>query len=196
MKIHIVPGIGSEASGPSYCVPRLCDSLITYDKSLELLVLKMGDANNKNEYIKYFKINRFFYKKIGYSFGLLIYFTQKVFKEKPTIVHSHGLWMFPNILPGLFAYCSDFELIVSPHGCMTEYAFSIGSRFKYIYWKIIQKNALKKVKLFHATSYDEYKDIRRLGFKQPVAIIPWGIDFPETITNTDTNKKHILYLGR
>ncbi|NQU35877.1 MAG: glycosyltransferase, partial [Bacteroidetes bacterium] len=33
-------------------------------------------------------------------------------------------------------------------------------------------------------------------FKQPVAIIPWGIDFPETITNTDTNKKHILYLGR
>ena len=34
MKIHIVPGIGSEASGPSYCVPMLCESLLIHDDLL------------------------------------------------------------------------------------------------------------------------------------------------------------------
>lgn len=196
MKIHIVPGIGSEASGPSYCVPMLCESLLIHDDLLELLVLKMGENGKKESYVKYFDLSRFYPQKIGLSYDFFAYFIKKIIKNKPNIVHSHGLWMFPNILPGFLAYFFNFNLVVSPHGCMTEYAFSIGSKFKYLYWVLIQKNALKKVKLFHATSFEEYKDIRRLGFKQPVAIIPWGISLPEIIVNTEKNKKHILYLGR
>ncbi len=38
--------------------------------------------------------------------------------------------------------------------------------------------ALEAVTCFHATSESEAEDIRRLGFRQPIAIVPNGIDLP------------------
>lgn len=55
---------------------------------------------------------------------------------------------------------------------------------------------MAKTACFHATAEHEVTDIRRLGFKQPIALIPNGIDIPDSPQGQTTRSKTILYLGR
>src|SRR5205823_13157989 len=42
----------------------------------------------------------------------------------------------------------------------------------------------------------EYKDIRRLGFKQPVCILPNGVDVPPFDKKPEVGRRRLLFLGR
>ena len=93
-------------------------------------------------------------------------------------IHNHRLWMMPNVYPGLVARKHNVPLVISPRGTLSEWAFQHGSVVKRLFWPLVQKPALTATSCFHATAESEYKDIRRMGFRQPVAIIPNGIDIP------------------
>lgn len=71
-----------------------------------------------------------------------------------------------------------------------------GSVFKRLFWPLVQNPAVQHSSLFHATSDKEYEDIRRLGFKQPVAVIPNGIDMPPHVTGDNFGRRELLFLGR
>jgi glycosyltransferase involved in cell wall biosynthesis len=71
---------------------------------------------------------------------------------------------------------------------------SVGSRFKPVYWRLVERFVLKSCAAFHATSEEEFSDIRKLGFDQPVAIIPNGIDLPKVVPSI--KKRQVLFLGR
>jgi glycosyltransferase involved in cell wall biosynthesis len=45
-------------------------------------------------------------------------------------------------------------------------------------WHLWQKSALQSADCIHATALSEYEEIRALGLKNPVAVIPNGIDVP------------------
>jgi glycosyltransferase involved in cell wall biosynthesis len=61
---------------------------------------------------------------------------------------------------------------------------------------VVQRPALDAVNCFHATAESEYADVRRLGFRQPVAVIPNGIDILELMPKTPTDSRTLLFLGR
>jgi glycosyltransferase involved in cell wall biosynthesis len=67
---------------------------------------------------------------------------------------------------------------------------------KKVFWPLLQKPAFKNATCFHATAVSEYEDIRRLGFRQPVAIIPNGIDIPHLSTKQPITQRTLLFLGR
>ena len=55
----------------------------------------------------------------------------------------------------------------------------------------------------HATAEQEYLDIRKAGFKQPVCVVPNGVDIPEQLplhltgeNKNDEGVKEVLFLGR
>jgi glycosyltransferase involved in cell wall biosynthesis len=105
--------------------------------------------------------------------------------------------MMPNVYPGWVAKKTKVPLIVSPHGTLSEWAMQNGSPVKQLFWSLIQRSALKATTCFHATAESEYCDIRRMGFKQPVAIIPNGIDIPTALPKQPYRKyRTLLFLGR
>lgn len=55
---------------------------------------------------------------------------------------------------------------------------------------------LKKVSLFHVTCEDEKQDLLRLGFKQPVEVIPLGMDIPSVDLKNKDDLKLILFMSR
>ena len=66
---------------------------------------------------------------------------------------------------------------------------------KSLFWPLIQKPALRDSTIFHATSIQEKNDIRDLGFIQPIAVVPNGMDLPEIKKFKKDNKslKKLLF---
>lgn len=112
------------------------------------------------------------------------------------ILHNHGFWMMPNVYPGRTARKFSLPYIVSPHGTLSSWAMNSGSKVKRLFWPLVQKPSLKTVTCFHATAEHEYHDIRRAGFRQPVAIIPNGVDIPAAVVKPSSNMRTLLFLGR
>jgi glycosyltransferase involved in cell wall biosynthesis len=50
---------------------------------------------------------------------------------------------------------------------------------KKLAWALYQKRDLRRATAFHATAHSEAESIRRLGFKQPIAVIPNGVELPQ-----------------
>jgi glycosyltransferase involved in cell wall biosynthesis len=63
-------------------------------------------------------------------------------------------------------------------------------------WGMGQGRVLHTCDGFHATADSERDDIRRLGFAQPVAVLPNGIDIPERIYLRSGTARTLLFVGR
>jgi glycosyltransferase involved in cell wall biosynthesis len=124
------------------------------------------------------------------------WFTEQAKSRPVEIIHSHGLWMMPNVYPGIVAKRHDVPLVISPRGALSEWAFQHGAVIKPLFWFLVQKPALTATSCFHATSESEYKAIRRMGFRQPIAIIPNGIDIPAFARKRSQHHRTLLFLGR
>jgi glycosyltransferase involved in cell wall biosynthesis len=81
---------------------------------------------------------------------------------------------------------------------LTAWAVQNGSVVKRLFWPLVQRPALEGTACFHATAKSEYEDIRRMGFHQPVAVIPNGIDIPDDVTKHKQSGglRTLLFLGR
>ena len=102
--------------------------------------------------------------------------------ENVSVVHSHGLWMLPNLYARQAAIGSHVPLVISPHGMLEEWSFGHNRLRKKMAWNLYERANLKAAALFHATSEAEAASIRVLGLRQPIAIISNGVDLPDLAT--------------
>jgi glycosyltransferase involved in cell wall biosynthesis len=195
MKIHIVPSISEEASGPSYSVVRLCESLIEQGNRVALAALDWSSIAVPPVFLKTFPLG-VGPRRLGRSPKMKKWLDVEVSSGRVSILHNHGMWQMNAIYPSWSKRKGNVDLIVSPRGAFSEWAMNHGSHAKKIFWPMLQKPALSMVTCFHATAESEYEDIRRMGFRQPVAIIPNGIDVPPPHQNTISDIRTLLFLGR
>jgi glycosyltransferase involved in cell wall biosynthesis len=95
------------------------------------------------------------------------------------VVHNHGLWLMPNVYAGWAAADAKTPLIVAPRGMLSPAALAFSRINKMAFWRLVQGPAIQHVACFHATSHQEYEEIRAFGLPKPVAIVPNGVDLPE-----------------
>lgn len=193
--IQVVPSISEEASGPSYSVKRLCESLIEQDNVVSLLALNWSEINNPPRFLSQFALS-LGPKKFGFSREMHHWLKLHAVLSSVDVIHNHGLWMMPNVYSGWITKNSGIPYVVSPRGTLSEWAMRSGSKLKNVFWPLLQKPAIKHADCFHATAESEYKDIRRMGFKQPVAIISNGIDLPKYHEKPERTRRKLLFLGR
>jgi glycosyltransferase involved in cell wall biosynthesis len=193
--IHVVPAITEEASGPSYSVVRLCQSLIEAGEDLTLAALDWSPLPSMPGFIKVFPLG-VGPKRLGRSPEMSRWLMCEISEGRVDVAHSHGMWQMNAVYPGKAAKSGKAKLVVSPRGAFSAWAMSHGSRFKKLFWPLLQRPALVRASCFHATAEAEYEDIRRLGFNQPVAVIPNGIDVPELMLRTPSSFRTLLFLGR
>lgn len=195
MLIHTVPAISEEAGGPSYSVTRLCSELAVRGEVVTLVTLDWAHMACPPPFLKTFPLG-LGPRRLGRSPSMLRWLDKETKEGAVDLLHNHSLWMMPNIYPGWVSRRNSVSLVVSPRGTLSEWAFSSGSMIKKVFWSLAQLPALRATTCFHATSYAEYEDIRRMGFKQPVAIIPNGIDVPPITQQHKDDMRTLLFLGR
>lgn len=192
---HNVSALAQEASGPSYSVVRLCESLRAADHEVTLLTLDWEPGTALPAFGRSFPLAAG-PRRLGRSPAMHGWLRGQARQGQLDLIHTHGLWMMTNVYPGWVARRSGVPLMVSPRGTFTEYAFALGSRVKTLFWPLIQRPAIADAACFHATSEQEYEDIRRLGFHQPVAVIPNGIDLPPPGERSRGARRELLFLAR
>ena len=171
--IHLIPSIDEEASGPSYSVTKLNYYLSERVDSKLFTISKREKSKDNNVYK--FKENIFMYK-ISISLKLILSLIKEVKKNKLIIIHNHSLWLPLNYIPYFYNLFFKCNYVISPRGTLSDWSLKNSKIKKFFIWRLIQKRVLKNAIAFHATSHIELEEIRKLGFKQPVAVIPNGIE--------------------
>ena len=196
--IEVVPQIDNKSSGPSHSVPRLTEAISDCGNDVTLCVLNPLPKNPKFKNTIGFdvmpgKVPKIIGSSPKMKSGLTL------MAQKSDIIHTHSLWKMPNIYPGRATTGTQCKLVISPRGTLSEWSLSHHKWRKKIINFLAQKKVLLQANCLHATCNQEYKDIRRLGFKNPIAIIPNGIDLPQknrlTINHQD-NRMRLLFLSR
>lgn len=195
---ELVPTISNEASGPSYSVVSLCRALARSDLEITLAVLARDGSAQPPDLVQTFPRARFPWK-LGRSPQMRRWLRTQVASGATDLIHTHGLWMMPNIYPGWATRGTGVPLVVSPRGTLSPWALNHSRWVKRVLWTTLQADAIRHAACFHATAESELEDIRRLGFRQPVCIIPNGIDIPPEVPPLGANEpssRRVLFLGR
>lgn len=191
--VHNVSAISEEASGPSYSVVRLCGTLAEQGHDVTLLTLDWAPMKHVPGFCRTFPMGAG-PRRLGRSPAMHRWLSQHA--EGVDVVHTHGMWMMTNVYPGRVAARHGIPLVVSPRGTFTRYALASGSRLKKVFWPLLQRPAIATAACFHATAEAEYEDIRRLGFRQPVAVVPNGIDLEPLAPRRRGGRRSLLFLAR
>lgn len=193
--IHVVPSIEEEASGPSYAVVRLWESQRASGVEAELATVTFGKCLATSNHTKVFPLGKG-PRRIAPSPDLHRHLREGARAGAIELIHNHGIWTMPNVYPGLVARATGVPLVVSPHGTLSAWATRSGSPLKRLFWPLVQRRAIAIARAFHATAEAEAEDIRRMDFRQPIAVIPNGIDLPPLAPKVPLAHRTLLFLGR
>jgi glycosyltransferase involved in cell wall biosynthesis len=94
------------------------------------------------------------------------------------VIHDHGLWLPTNHAAAATAQRLGIPLIVSPRGMLEPWAWRYKAWKKSLAWRLYQRRDLEGAAAFCCTSEMEGRNLRALGFRQPIAVIPNGVDLP------------------
>ena len=95
-----------------------------------------------------------------------------------SIIHDHGIWLPSNHASARAAAKLGVPRVVSPRGMLSQWALDHRGWKKRLAWRLYQRADLESASAFHATAEKEAVEIRALGFTQPIAVIPNGIEIP------------------
>lgn len=110
--------------------------------------------------------------------------TRQLHLVNPDIVHVHASWDFYSALVVMIARKLGFLVVVSPHGGLSPENMEVN------FWKnrlprllAYQIRMIKRCHMVVVTSEEELKDLKRLNWKNNIAIIP------HPITNNISNEE-------
>jgi glycosyltransferase involved in cell wall biosynthesis len=128
---------------------------------------------------------------------------QRVIKaDRPALVHNHGLWLPVNHWAMNAARRNHILSIMQPHGMLEPWALKHKALKKRFALALFQRRDLEAANLMVASTSVEYENLRKLGFRQPIAIIPNGVEMvaaedAKAVTPTRRGSERIvLFLSR
>lgn len=194
--VHTVPSIALKHGGPPRSVTQLCANFNGVNENPALISHDYPEDEHisvaKNVDLRLIQRN----KRLTTGIEFL-----KDFKGD-RILHHHGIWLKCAHDVIQYAFKNQIPLILSPRGMLEPWALRHNALKKKLAWLLYQKKDLMKVTAFHATSIDEAIQIRNLGLKQPICVIPNGVNMPDINISDSLKKKlsskrkNILFLSR
>lgn len=200
--LHCLSSIDKFDGGPSRSVPLTCKGLSEMGININLLTYNTPQINK--ETLIDTNVNLIALKpESGFFSNLLSLNAQKEICEnigKIDILHNQGMWLPLYHWAILIARRNKKPYIITPRGCLEPHCINTKSLKKEISMRLYQKEDLQKADCIIATGELEANNIRNLGIKAPIAIIPNGIDlsiYPKTPNKTPNKpKRKLLYLSR
>lgn len=193
--VQLTSSLSRNAGGPFVSIRRQAQELVHL--GCQVYALGVDDDYTQDDlpfwepvqaYPQHSPCFRFYY----YAPGL----RRQLATLKPVLVHSHGLWLYHQLVAYRYAARTGIPLIVSPRGMLAPRAFTINRYKKLPLWWLYERRGLQAASVLHATSLQEASGFRAMGLTAPIAIIPNGVDLPECIDPRTGGRKTALFLSR
>lgn len=177
---QVIPGLHPAAGGPSRTIVQLCDALARRPDVRVTLV----SQRRRNEPVMLSEeskvLRRIAESESGVSLKiglpLRAELLQVLRSASSAVLHSNGLWTAVNHWVTHQARRWQIPLIVQPHGMLEPWALAYRGWKKRLALSLYQRRDLKSANLFIATAEQEAESIRRFGLRQPIAVIPNGVE--------------------
>lgn len=207
--LHVVPSINRNTGGPAFSVSGLAAALVRAEVRTTLASLDYFELGSQVEApgarclsVQPGALGR---KLRGWSPAMSRLIEGAA--GEADVVHSHALWMAPGIYARRAAVRLGRPLVVSPRGMLDSWSLERSRVSKKLAAWLYEDGNLSTACLLHATSDLEAGSIRRFGLKQPIAVLPNGIDLPSVLGLAEREslerrfpelrgKRWLLFLGR
>lgn len=192
--LHTISSIDKNSGGTSTYLQLLANEL-TNHVSLAITALQTKNPLQLNDQINVFFAKSSFPKSMCYSPELKHHLKW----VDSDLFHGNGLWQYPVHAMAAVAQNRNIPYILSPHGMLEPWSLKEGELKKKLALTLFQGKDIKNASCIHATAQMEAENIRKLGFKNPIAVIPNGIDvneFPLSEIKQTRQKHTILFLSR
>lgn len=203
--LHTVASLEKSSGGPSRSTYSLCKNLWTIGISSEI-VTQLYPSKDVDIIPLSKDVKTTFVPCIGIPRYRLYYapffkrtVTTSCQKTNVRLIHDHGLWMQTNHTVATVARKLNIPLMISPLGMLRTKALQYRSWKKRMAWILYQRKDLLSASVLHATSVQEAEDLRQMGLRLPIAVVPHGIDLPKLRRrqkNLDSEQHTALFLGR
>ncbi|HMJ91274.1 MAG TPA: glycosyltransferase [Candidatus Acidoferrum sp.] len=203
MKIGCVVDSASRQSGGLFeSVRRLMQSLQAHNG--QVTVFSVADKFSNEDLAAWAPVSvrafRSLFKPWGYAPGLPYALASCDF----AMLHVHGLWKYCSVASVHWARKYKRPHIVHPHGMLDPWALRNSRPKKLLAAALYENLHLRRASCIRALCQSEADSIRAYGLKNPICIIPNGVDLPANpnpqspILNPQftSGRKVLLYLGR
>ena len=155
----------------------------------------IGDGRLIADDVKIHYTNALKNPRFGYMPGL-----KQTLRNLPEydLYHAQGIWQYLPHVVAAFARREGKPYIITPRGMLYPQALEQSALIKKVSLALYQRKDLQNAAAIQATCVEEMKHYRRLGFTNPVAVIPNPIDTNGIIDRPIPAKPklRIGYLGR
>lgn len=135
------------------------------------------------------------------AFGFAPDLIDILIKAEADLAYFAGLWKYPSVAALHWARRTGKPILVAPHGMLDPWALRNSSVKKRIAGWLFQNEQLRKASCVRALCAAAAASIRAYGVKNPICVIPNGIDLPtfspkDIVSPFSPGRKVLLYLGR
>ncbi len=198
--VHTVGGLDPITGGPARTVPALCQAIAEQGATTHVVTRAVGRCPDIPG-VTMTRVRSFHGQRLRMivtpRFASSLAGVCRLGGAQ--IIHDHGVWLSTNHAAAKVAQQLTLPLVVSPRGMLEPWSLRYKGWKKWVAWRLYQRSDLHTASLLVATSQQEADNLRSVGLRQPIAVIPNGVDIPrlEPAVNLDTHRmREVLFLSR
>jgi len=201
----LVASVSRRAGGLFESVRKLALSFVERRSGVDVTVLALGDPDTAQDLPEWRGLPVFAGRVLGpRTFGYSPELARRLAGETADLVHLHGLWMYPSVACSRWAASGRGPYLVSPHGMLDAWAIRNSAWKKRVTAWLFERRNLRGATCLHALSEAEAESIRACGLRNPVCVIPNGVELPVErpashpgwVREIPAGAKVLLFLGR
>ncbi len=187
--LHIVGSIDKSAGGPARSVTQTCEYVSRLGIEIEIVT-----QPSKNPVIVNTSSN---YKITYLSINELFAFSKSLTKKQFAFIHLQHVWEPYIHIVARTARKKGIPYIITPRGMLEPWIMNRHPWKKKIAMWLYQRKDIEKAAYLHATCELEKENIRKLGFTNPIVVIPNGIEINNAKPKTQWQAvRNVLFVSR
>lgn len=198
MKIHHVQAIFSkEHGGPAFSLRNYCRGLASQGHDVQAWVLEGYPNTSPVEPMEepvrthVFPVGKPSF--LGESKELRCDLRRS---EDPDLFYMHGVWLLAMHHGASESRRRGIPYIYELMGMYESYPLSVKPARKKLFRWLFQDADLRGASCLHVSSKQEARDLRELGFENPIAIIPVGVNVPDIAGEADPAPRSEMQVGK
>jgi glycosyltransferase involved in cell wall biosynthesis len=204
----LAPYISRRAGGLMDCV-RSLSQFLENEHDIQVDVISVEDEFSTEDRARWGDLSVHLVSPKCASFRYAPEISRQIASLMPDLVHTHGIWTYLSIATVRWSKSNSGvtprPYLVSTHGMLDPWALHNSRWKKIIAASVFERRHLENAGCIHAVNQAEAAAIREFGLRNPICVIPNGVQVnasnavdrtPPWAADMVGGRKVLLYLGR